>query len=43
VTLESTEGTNFAYSTGHPNLICHVFKDGKEVTDHSDFSFSWQV
>ena len=43
VTLESTEGTNFAYSTGHPNLICHVFKDGEQVTDHSDFSFSWQV
>ena len=43
VTFESTEGTNFAYSTGHPNLICHVFKDGKEVTDHSDFSFSWQI
>lgn len=43
VTLESTEGTNFAYSTGHPNLICHVFKDGEQVIDHSDFSFSWQV
>ena len=43
VTLESTEGTNFAYSTGHPNLICHVFKDGEQVTDHSNFSFSWQV
>lgn len=43
VTLESTEGTNFAYSTGHPNLICHVFKDNEQVTNNSDFSFSWQV
>lgn len=43
VTLESTEGTNFAYSTGHPNLICHVFYDGEQVTGDSDFSFSWQV
>ena len=43
VTLESTEGTNFAYSTGHPNLICHVFYDGEQVTDSSDFSFSWQI
>lgn len=43
VTLESTEGTNFAYSTGHPNLICHVFEDGEQVTDHSNFSFNWQV
>ena len=43
VTLESTEGTNFAYSTGHPNLICHVFYDGEQVTDDSTFSFSWQV
>lgn len=43
VTLESTEGTNFAYSTGHPNLICHVFYDGEQATDSPDFSFSWQI
>ena len=43
VTLESTEGTNFAYSTGHPNLICHVFKNNEQVTSDSNFSFSWQV
>lgn len=43
VTLESTEGINFAYSTGHPNLICHVFYDGEQVTSDSNFSFSWQV
>lgn len=43
VTLESTEGTNFAYSTGHPNLICHVFKNNEQATDDSIFSFSWQV
>lgn len=30
ISIESTEGVNFAYSTGHPNLICHVLENGEE-------------
>lgn len=34
ISIESTEGVNFAYSTGHPNLICHVLHKGKELEEN---------
>lgn len=34
ISIESTEGVNFAYSTGHPNLICHVLHEGKELEEN---------
>ena len=34
ISIESTEGINFAYSTGHPNLICHVLHEGKELEEN---------
>lgn len=40
ISIESTEGVNFAYSTGHPNLICHVLKDGKEL--NQEIRYQWK-
>ena len=40
VSIESTEGVNFAYSTGHPNLICHVLKDGEEL--NQGIRYQWK-
>ena len=34
ISIESTEGVNFAYSTGYPNLICHVLHEGKELEEN---------
>lgn len=42
VSIESTEGVNFAYSTGHPNLICHVFKNGEEINDELKIRYQWK-
>ena len=42
VSIESTQGVNFAYSTGHPNLICHVFKDEEEVNDELKIKYQWK-
>ena len=42
VSIESTEGVNFAYSTGHPNLICHVFKNGEEINDELNIRYQWK-
>ena len=42
VSIESTQGVNFAYSTGHPNLICHVFKDGEEINDELKIRYQWK-
>lgn len=47
VTLQSTEGTEFSYSTGHPNLICRVWGynngDKEELTSNGKYIFYWQV
>lgn len=40
ISIESTEGVNFAYSTGHPNLICHVLKDGKKL--NQGIRYQWK-
>lgn len=40
VSIESTEGVNFAYSTGHPNLICHILKDGEEL--NQGIKYQWK-
>lgn len=42
VSIESTQGVNFAYSTGHPNLICHVFKNGEEINDELKIRYQWK-
>lgn len=53
ITLESTQGNVFAYSVGHPNLICKVWnyqeEEAQQVTNeeiqegHFKYSFLWQV
>lgn len=53
VTLESTAGTSFSCSAGHPNLICRIWEtsDGerRDITKRKDkngnkvFIFKWQV
>lgn len=40
ISIESTEGVNFAYSTGHPNLICHVLKDEEEL--NQGIRYQWK-
>ena len=42
VSIESTQGVNFAYSTGHPNLFCHVFKNGEEINDELNIRYQWK-
>lgn len=42
VSIESTQGVNFAYSTGHPNLICHVFKNEEEINDELNIKYQWK-
>lgn len=39
ISIESTEGVNFAYSTGHPNLICHVLHEGKELEENVKYQW----
>ena len=39
ISIESTEGVNFAYSTGHPNLICHVLHKGKELEENVKYQW----
>ena len=54
VTLESTAGTSFSCSAGHPNLICRIWETSDEgrqdITEEKDketekkiFTFKWQV
>ena len=40
ISIESTEGISFAYSTGHPNLICHVLHKGKELKEN--IKYQWK-
>ena len=39
ISIESTGGVNFAYSTGHPNLICHVLHEGKELEENVKYQW----
>lgn len=39
ISIESTEGVNFAYSTGHPNLICHILHEGKELEENVKYQW----
>ena len=53
ITLESTAGTSFSCSAGHPNLICKIWKtqneEKQDITEKKNedgdkvFTFKWQV
>lgn len=53
ITLESTAGTSFSCSAGHPNLICKIWKtqneEKQDITEKENedgdkvFTFKWQV
>ena len=43
VSIESSEGTQFSYSVGHPNLTCNIVKKNGEINKNEEFRYTWYV